>query len=134
MIAMISGHLDLTQDEFDTHYQPYIIEAIVMGHDFVVGDAKGADQMAQACLKKWQPILFNAGRVTVYHMLTLPRHNAGFRTKGGYPSNSAKDAAMTSDSDYDIAWIRPDKHSSVSGRVSGTEQNIIRRKAKGRGK
>jgi hypothetical protein len=130
MIAMISGHLDLTQEEFDDHYRPYIIEAIVMGHDFVVGDAKGADQMAQACLKKWQPILFSAGRVTVYHMLTLPRHNAGFKAKGGYQSNSAKDAAMTAESDYDILYIRPDKHSSQSGRVSGTEANFIRRKAK----
>jgi hypothetical protein len=130
MIAMISGHRDLTKDEFDAQYAPHILSALANGHDFVVGDAPGADEMAQALLKKWSPILNPAARVCVYHVLTIPRHNAGFDTKRGYTSNTAKDAAMTQDSDYDILWIRPSKHSSVTGRVSGTERNQIRRKAK----
>ncbi len=128
--AFISGHLDLTQDEFNEHYMPYIIEALVEGHDFVVGDARGADEMGQNFLKKWLPILGIVTRVTVYHMFQIPRHNAGFATKNGFTKDTGKDAAMTADSDYDLAWVRPEKHSSVSGRVSGTEQNIIRRKAK----
>jgi hypothetical protein len=129
--AMISGHLDLKQAEFDAHYAPYLLSAMANGENIVVGDAPGSDQMAQTLIKKWTPWIGYIGRVTIYHMLTIPRHNAGFATKGGYASNAAKDAAMTADSDYDIAWVRPEKHSSVSGRVSGTEQNLIRRKAKG---
>lgn len=129
-IAMISGHLDLTQSEFDARYMPYILEALIEGHDFVVGDAKGADAMAQDYLKK-RLSFFNAiNRVTVYHMYRIPRYNAGFETRNGFTKDTGKDAAMTADSDYDILWIRPEKHSSVSGRVSGTEQNQVRRKAK----
>jgi hypothetical protein len=129
--AMISGHLDLTQEEFDEHYKPLIIHAIEHDHDFVVGDARGADAMAQLCLKEWIDKLHALSLVRVYHMFTAPRHNAGFDTKSGFTKDDGKDAAMTKDSDYDIAWVRPSKHSSESGRVSGTEQNIIRRKAKG---
>jgi hypothetical protein len=129
---MISGHLDLTQAEFEAHYAPYILSALASKHNIVVGDAPGADAMAQELLKKWIPIMRYTGIVTVYHMLTIPRFNAGrFPTKNGYQSNSARDKAMTAESDYDLLWIRPEKHSSVSGRVSGTEQNLIRRKAKG---
>lgn len=119
--AMISGHLDLTQGEFDGHYVPYILSAMASNHDFVIGDAQGADDMAQRYIKKWTSILNYTGRVTVYHMLTLPRFNAGYPTKHGYTSNTGKDTAMTADSDYDVCWVRP-------------ENNIVRRKAKGMGK
>lgn len=128
--AMISGHLDLSESEFDGYYSPYILAAMASGHDFVIGDAKGADDMAQRLIKEWTPILNYTGRVTIYHMLTIPRFNAGFATKGGYTRDSGKDAAMTAESDYDILYVRPSKHSSESGRVSGTENNLIRRKAK----
>ena len=132
MIAMISGHLDLEQDEFDAHYAPQIQKAIDAGHNFVVGDARGADFMAQTYLFHHCSI---ASTITVYHMLQSPRNRYPiFDVKGGYPSNNAKDKALTENSDYDILYIRPEKHSSVSGRVSGTEQNLIRRKAKARGK
>jgi hypothetical protein len=133
-IAMISGHLDLTQEEFEAYYLPYILEALLEGNDFVVGDAPGADEMAQKYLAKRIPQISPASRVTVYHMYTIPRHNAGFATKNGFTKDTSKDAAMTADSDFDIAWVRPEKHSSVSGRVSGTEQNLLRRKAKTMGK
>jgi hypothetical protein len=132
--CMISGHLDLTPEEFEQHYKPYILEALIGGHNFVVGDAQGADEMAQNLLKKYIELFQYPTRVTVYHMYTIPRHNAGFATCNGFTKDTGKDAAMTENSDYDIAWVRPEKHSSVSGRVSGTEQNIVRRKAKDMGK
>lgn len=132
MIAMISGHLDLAEDEFKEYYEAAILMAVRNGDSFVVGDARGADFMAQTLLFHRCPI---ASTVTVYHMLARPRnHYPIFDLKGGFPSNAAKDGAMTEISDYDILYIRPEKHSSVSGRVSGTEQNMIRRKAKGRGR
>lgn len=126
--AFISGHLDLTESEFAERYKPLIDQAIEDECDFVVGDARGADAMAQRYLHAY--FKMPPYRVTVYHMFTSPRNNWGdHATKGGYESNNAKDRAMTEASDFDILWVRPSKHSSESGRVSGTEKNQIRRKA-----
>ncbi len=131
MIAFISGHLDLTPEEFKEHYIPQLEGALHRTDpcDFVVGDAQGADAMAQDWLsRRW--LTYNV-EVTVYHMFITPRHNYGpYPTKNGFTKDTGKDAAMTEDSDYDIAWVRPEKYSSVSGRMSGTEANIVRRKAK----
>ena len=44
-----------------------------------------------------------------------------FNTKGGFNSDEERDAAMTKDSDIDIAFVREGK------RMSGTAQNIVRR-------
>jgi len=122
-IAMISGHIDLTPQEFETHYTPRIDEAVAQECDFVVGDAPGADAMAQAYLKqRQQGALF---KVTVYHAYRKPRHNAGFSTRGGYLSHTAKDSAMTAVSDVDIAWVRQGKE------TSGTARNLARRALKG---
>ena len=116
MTHFISGHLSLTKDEFDQHYKPHIDKAIKRGDSFVVGDAKGADKMAQEYL------LGKTDNVTVYHMITRPRNNAGFKTKGGYKSDRERDIAMTNNSDNDIAWVRPGRE------LSGTQQNLNRRK------
>ncbi len=131
-IAFISGHLDLTEDEFEQHYIPQIDKALDAGHSFVVGDARGCDAAAQSYLFVNLPFAEYRARVTVYHMLKAPRNHLGHcPLKGGFPSNNAKDRGMTEASDFDVAWVRPERHSSVSNRVSGTESNIIRRKAKG---
>ena len=56
-------------------------------------------------------------------MYQEPRYLASskFKTKGGYDSDISRDAAMTMESDMDIAFIR-------AGRwTSGTAQNILRR-------
>lgn len=130
--VFVSGHLDLTREEFDAHYAPYILSTLADGDNIVVGDARGADEMVQTFIRKWDGIMSYTGTVTIYHMLTIPRFNvARDPMRGGYQSNTAKDAAMTADSDFDIAWVRPEKHSSVSGRVSGTESNLLRRKVGG---
>jgi hypothetical protein len=123
---MISGHLDLTPAEFDLHYKDKLDKAIALGCDFVVGDARGGDTMAQAYLKD------KGVKVTVYYPGTEgPRNNVGnYPTKGGYTGKSwneactARDAAMTADSDADIAWVRVIPGSK---RVSGTQKNLNRR-------
>lgn len=118
MIAFISGHLKITDDEFTKYYVGRILEAVRQGHSFVIGDAVGVDNLAQQLLKNYK----NA--VTVYHMLEKPRYNQDFPTIGGYTSDDERDAAMTAASDYDIAWVRPGKENS------GTAKNIARRKMK----
>lgn len=111
----ISGHLDLTPDEFDAHYRPVIDEALARGDSFVVGDARGTDSMTQNYL------LGKTTAVVVYHMFTSPRNNVGFKTLGGFETDEERDAQMTADSDQDIAWVRPGR------KRSGTQKNIDRR-------
>lgn len=115
-VYFISGHLDLTDAEFEEHYVPQIEMALKKDASFVVGDAQGADFKAQSYLFTKTP------RVTVYHMFTAPRFNAGcFFTKGGFPDDASRDAAMTKASTADIAWIRPGREKS------GTAKNVARR-------
>lgn len=117
----ISGHLDLTAVEFEEHYAPRL-RALAADPDvsFIVGDAPGADAMAQERLKA-----LGVSRMTVYHMLVAPRHWCGVGTlKGGYATDKARDAAMTSESTGDLAWVRPGREKS------GTAKNLLRRVAK----
>lgn len=113
----VSGHLDLTVEEFRAHYAPRIAAAIAADAAFVVGDARGCDLMTQLCLRDGR-----AQRVQVFHMFTAPRNDVGgFPAVGGFASDDARDAAMTTASDADIAWVRP-------GRTrSGTAANLARR-------
>jgi len=113
----ISGHLDLTQEEFTEHYAGPLVRALEEGASFVVGDAVGADSMAQEFLRAQ-----SCNRVTVYHMFDKPRNNMAFDTVGAYLSDTSRDAAMTHASDSDIAWVRPGREKS------GTARNLARRK------
>lgn len=112
----ISGHLDLTQEEFDLYYAPRINSVMQEAKWFVVGDARGTDSMAQSYLK-----LNGAKNVTVFHMFESPRNNPGFPTMGGFDGDDDRDAAMTRVSDEDIAWVRPGRDRS------GTAANLARR-------
>lgn len=111
----ISGHLTLSDAEFDQHYRPAIDAALARGDRFVVGDARGTDALAQHYL------FGKTVDVTVYHLFTAPRNNAGFPTVGGFADDASRDAQMTADSDCDIAWVRPGRANS------GTAKNLQRR-------
>jgi hypothetical protein len=113
----VSGHLDLTEEEFNKHYRDSILNAISEGSSFVIGDAAGADAMAQK-------FLFEHGitNVIVYHMFDKPRNNIGFKTIGGFTSDRERDEALTVASNDDIAWVRPGREKS------GTAKNLTRRK------
>ena len=45
-VAFISGHTDLTQDEFQCNYIPRHDTALQDGHIFILGDAAGVDTLA----------------------------------------------------------------------------------------
>ncbi len=111
----ISGHLDLTQAEFDEHYGYQIDNALGKKQGFVVGDARGADTLAQ------QYLFGKTEAVVVYHMFENPRNNAGFPTRGGFQSDAERDEQMTRDSHQDIAWVKPGR------KKSGTQKNLNRR-------
>lgn len=115
MIVFVSGHLDLTPEEFEEHYLWKLDAAFIIGETFVVGDARGSDDLAQKHLK------MRGASVVVYHMFDNPRCNQGFSLEGGFSSDDARDEAMTKASDYDIAWVRPGREKS------GTAKNLKRR-------
>lgn len=132
----ISGHRNLSQEDFNKYYVPEIEKAAHgdLGCDFIVGDCKGVDFMAQE-------YLFSKGYCfTVYHMFEKPRNFVlpdtpqdklevyGIALRGGYLSDIERDAAMTRDSDVDIAFIQEGRW------TSGTAQNILRRHEIKRGK
>jgi hypothetical protein len=130
VIHFVSGHLDLTQSEFGRHYAPRIKEILEHASDaeqtgFVVGDARGADEMTQNMLAAY--LFVHPGRtgfisVAVYHMLDKPRNNkGGFPTQGGFKTDELRDCAMTLVSDADLVWVRPGRERS------GTAKNITRR-------
>ena len=119
MIYFISGHRDISQNDFANHYAAKINTVIKSDPNaqFVVGDYYGVDIMAQRYLVG----LGYADKITVYHMFEKPRYiaNGITHTVGTFKSDEERDSAMTKNSDFDILFIM---HSP-----SGTEQNLLRR-------
>lgn len=119
MIYFISGHKDTTKEQFKEHYIP-AIEKIIQSDSsfgFIVGDCEGLDLMAQSYLVTRG----FTNKVFVYHLSDKPRNIADGITKliGGFSSDKEREAAMTKDSDFDIAFILHPR--------SGAKQNILRR-------
>jgi hypothetical protein len=117
MIVFVSGHLDLTADEFAQHYEPRLRQHVLAGDSFVVGDARGADRMAHDFLKQL------GAKVTVFHMKQKPRYETDCEKRGGYKTDNERDAAMTAASNADVAWVRPGRENS------GTARNLARRQS-----
>lgn len=117
----ISGHRNITNEEFENNYESALYEASCEQAYFVVGDYYGVDIMAQNYLV--DTLNIDPDRITVYHMFESPRNiNPKIKnTKGGFTSDSERDAAMTEASDEDIAFVRDPK------KWSGTGENILRR-------
>lgn len=126
MIYFISGHRDLTQEEFNLHYLP-LINSVLEDDDtpeFVIGDWEGCDTMALEYL------------VTLHHIPWTTIYcvdNPRVQPHGSNPTDFEEidlhgchtydecDAEMTKCSDFDIAWIRPGREDSH------TAKNIKRR-------
>jgi hypothetical protein len=135
-IYFISGHIDLTDAEFNEHYLDKIKSAVDSGNKIITGDAKGADLMTQTFLTSListNPNIYD--KICVYHMFKKPRNNVGnFKTKGGFKSDSERDSQMTRDSTHDILWMRPvEQQMKLLGEkydpshISGTQRNLLRR-------
>ena len=118
----ISGHRDLTEEEFEQFYIPKINEVIdKYDADFVIGEYEGADIMAQNYLV--DTLNYNLDKIFVYHMGDKPRcSNPKIKNFiSGFSDDIDRDTCMTIDSDEDIAFVRKGRYES------GTSQNIIRR-------
>jgi len=115
-IYFVSGHRELTEEEFKKHYEQKLFEAVNEESSFVVGDNKGADTLAQKYLKALM------ADVTVYHRSNYPEYSAFNKTMGNFYSQNECDIAMTANSSADIAWVRP------GNEKSSTYMNIQRRR------
>lgn len=118
----ISGHRDLTENEFEYYYIPLIQEALSenINAKFVIGDFDGCDIMAQNYLVN---IIDDIANITVYCVGETPRNiNPNIiYIKNGFANDREKDIAMTNASFKDIALVRNPKI------WSGTGENILRR-------
>ena len=70
-VCFVSGHRNITQDEFDEHYIPLINDAVDDGCSFVLGDFEGVDLLSQQLLSSID------AKFTVYHMGDTPQHIVG---------------------------------------------------------
>lgn len=138
-VALISGHIDLSSEDFEKHYIPQINTALQAGHCFVIGDAVGVDTLALThllsprILQRYPDI---KSRITVY---PSRKHNIAKLTSQGFkvvrpddPSlkvertvvvverkgndvrryhHIQRDANMTAATDYDILYVRSDEES-----------------------
>ena len=126
MTYFISGHRDLTPEEFSKHYALWI--RYVMNEDpyadFVIGDCEGCDTMALEYILS-QP---DYGYISLYcvgspNIRPFGEHPENFERVFVYPCKSYDDcdSTMTLVSDFDIAWVRAGKEDSY------TVKNIKRR-------
>lgn len=90
MTYFISGHRDITPEEFEKFYVPAIVDVIDTCNDnyddceFVVGDCRGCDEMAANFIANY--IKENTDDtecppciLCIYHMFSEPRFNPGIR-------------------------------------------------------
>jgi hypothetical protein len=129
-VAFVSGPLNISDSEFLSFYVPKLDEAIKAGHNFVMGDSNGVDKIAFEYLSK----MGCADRITVYCLGDFAYNGVlTQRLNTRYKSHNQKDKSMTSNSDYDIAYVRSiEEQKKLYGdnykyRISGTERNIQRR-------
>lgn len=118
--AFVSGHLTLTQQEFDDHYKDKIDEALKQNHLIIVGDARGCDFMTQQYVANQGHV----NKLRVFHMFHSPRClvEGAQVCACGFESDEQRDESMTAHSTYDIAWVRHGRE------TSGTQKNLDRRK------
>lgn len=128
MKYFISGHRDLSYEDFQFYYKPLIDRVIIEDPDarFVVGDCDGVDKLAMDYI--WDEC---DRPLTIFHMFNAPRNiPEGMGTVpdaeevyfvGGFKSDEERDSAMTKASDFDIAFVKDNRWNS------GTAQNIKRR-------
>lgn len=141
MIYFVSGHRDLSYEDFIEYYTPILLD--IFSYEpypiFVVGDCDGVDKFAM-------DYIYNNmyhGELHIYHMFDSPRNTPERRIEdgynlideynwvdrdsveikfiGGFKSDEERDSAMTRNSDCDIAFIKDNRWNS------GTAQNIKRR-------
>ena len=121
-VAFVSGHTDISPEEFATHYHTKLTDAAIQNHRFVIGHAPGADTMALLYLLEDLKVPSNHITIYIYstHVDFMEIEKKRFKYlqipfKEGFSSFRQRDSAMTRDSNYDILWVRsPEESTGVS--------------------
>jgi hypothetical protein len=119
--VMVSGHMDWTQNLFDTYYKPVLTRCIRAGCKFVVGAASGVDEMTQRFLASQDQKV----DVTIFDKKTKGNTLIGashFKVNLDASTFAKRDEAMTNGSDIDVAFL-----SQYGGPGSATAENLFRR-------
>jgi ABC-type Na+ efflux pump permease subunit len=135
--AMISGHIDISDSDFATHYIPAINLALSRKDHFILGDAQGTDMLALAYLLQhggadikhritiYASRLYNVAKFAAMALATSADTPADTSAKEVSDRATARrrrrrqgdsrarhlqrDARMTRASDYDILWVRSEE-------------------------
>lgn len=121
MRYFVSGHRDLTKEEFEEHYVPLIQKVIEedIYTDFVVGDWEGCDTIFVKYMEEYYTdIVIHIFYVSSSRIKEGEFNEYCFRECDSYDEC---DSVMTLVSDFDIAWVRPGREDSH------TAKNIKRR-------
>ena len=135
-VYFLSGHRDITQDEFNKHYNKidlYLRERLtddeLIKYTFYIGDCFGFDLMAfkhiynnyinNKALKQIVICIMDNNECSSNY--DYPTHEK-IKIIRGFKSHEERDCYMTENSKYDILWVRDGKWDS------GTAQNFVRRK------
>ena len=137
MIYFISGHRDLSHEDFEKYYIPSISRILLEDLDskFVIGDCDGVDKYAMDYVYNLLQLQYSytgverAAPLIIFYMGDKPKNTPNglalseLRAEfiGGFKSDEERDSAMTEYSDYDIAFVKDNRWDS------GTAQNIKRR-------
>ena len=121
MRYFVSGHRDLTMEEFDRHYV-YQLDRVLAEDpyaEFVVGDWEGSDTI----FVKYMEEYYTDVRIHIFYVFSSRIEEGEFNEYRFHECNNYDDcdASMTRHSDFDITWIRPGREDSH------TAKNIKRR-------
>lgn len=134
----ISGHCNLTHEEFNEHYKSKLDDILNNPiHNILVGNAGGADTL---CLEYLLRNNYPKDLITIYfynpYNSSIKKYDT-LNLVDGFTSYTKRDAEMTKLSTEDLLWIRSDEENKImienmglvykKGRKSGTELNLIRR-------
>lgn len=117
MVYFVSGHRDITENEFKAYYEGKLEKAYKQDRNavFVLGNSPGLDTLAIEYFEK------NNIFYKVYQYEDeLPSMKCGMLVKK-FDDADERDAFLTRISDIDIAYIRKGKEDSC------TAKNILRR-------
>lgn len=121
MRYFVSGHRDLTMEEFDRHYV-YQLDRVLAEDpyaEFVVGDWEGCDTI----FVKYMEEYYTDVRIHIFYVFSSRIEEGEFNEYRFHKRDNYDecDTSMTKNSDFDIAWIRPGREDSH------TAKNIKRR-------
>ena len=121
MRYFVSGHRDLTQEEFDRHYV-YLLDRVLADDpyaEFVVGDWEGCDSI----FVKYMEEYYTDALIHIFYVYESRIPEGEFNEYRFHECNNYDDCdeTMTRHSNFDIVWIRPGREDSH------TAKNIKRR-------